>query len=91
MHDSTGDFASLNAEEVVARDPQAILVITGFSPQSDPELTVAIRSSPVLAPTTAVRENRMMAVPQSILLSPSVLNGRAVAEIAGALQRTSAG
>jgi iron complex transport system substrate-binding protein len=83
--DAAGDFTSLNAEEVVARDPQAIVVITGFSPQSDADLTEAIRSSPVLAPTTAVRENRLIAVPQSILLSPSVLNSRAVAEIADGL------
>ncbi|OLT16994.1 ABC transporter substrate-binding protein [Pseudonocardia sp. CNS-139] len=83
--DAAGDFASLNAEQVVARDPQAIVVVTGFSPQSDAELTEAIRASPVLAPTTAVRENRLVTVPQSILLSPSVLNGRAVAEIAGGL------
>ncbi|MFD2414915.1 ABC transporter substrate-binding protein [Amycolatopsis pigmentata] len=81
------DFASLSAEEVVQRDPQAIVVISGFSPGSDDELLNSIRSSPVLAGTTAVRDGRFAVVPQSILLSPSVLNGDAVAKIAEALHK----
>lgn len=80
--DQNSDFASLSTEQVAALDPQAIVVITGFSPQSDAELSAAIRSSPALASTTAVRENRLVTVPQSITLSPSVLNGQAVATIA---------
>ncbi|ANY06955.1 ABC transporter substrate-binding protein [Pseudonocardia sp. HH130630-07] len=80
--DTGADFAALSAEEVAARDPQAIVVITGFAPQGDAELLGAVRSSPVLAATTAVRENRIVAVPQSITLSPSVLNGQAVATVA---------
>ncbi|WP_378249908.1 ABC transporter substrate-binding protein [Amycolatopsis mediterranei] len=85
--DATQDFASLSAEEVVKRDPQAIVVISGFAPGSDDGLLNAIRSSPVLAGTTAVKENRFAVVPQSILLSPSVLNGDAVAKIAEALHK----
>lgn len=86
--DQDSDFASLSAEQVAALDPQAIVVVTGFSPQSDAELTEAVRSSPVLASTTAVRENRLVAVPQSITLSPSVLNGQAVATIAKGIHGT---
>ncbi|PKW16421.1 ABC transporter substrate-binding protein [Saccharopolyspora spinosa] len=85
--DAMQDFASLSAEEVVKRDPQAIVVISGFSPGSDDDLLNSIRSSPVLAGTTAVKENRFVVVPQSILLSPSVLNGDAVAKIAEALHK----
>ncbi|WP_236791900.1 ABC transporter substrate-binding protein [Amycolatopsis sp. GM8] len=85
--DAPQEFASLSAEEVVRRDPQAIVVISGFAPGSDDALLTAIRSSPVLAATTAVRENRLVVVPQSILLSPSVLNGDAVAKIAEALHK----
>ncbi|ASR36672.1 ABC transporter substrate-binding protein [Prauserella marina] len=85
--DAMQDFASLSAEEVVERDPQAIVVISGFSPSSDEELLNSIRSSPVLAGTSAVKENRFVVVPQSILLSPSVLNGDAVAKIAEALDK----
>ncbi|MFE0022224.1 ABC transporter substrate-binding protein [Amycolatopsis sp. NPDC059021] len=85
--EATTDFASLSSEEVAARDPQAIVVISGFAPGSDADLTAAIRSSPVLAGSTAVKENRLVVVPQSILLSPSVLNGQAVATIAAALRK----
>ncbi|TVT60515.1 ABC transporter substrate-binding protein [Amycolatopsis rhizosphaerae] len=85
--DALQDFASLSAEEVVRRDPQAIVVISGFSPGGDDDLLNSIRSSPVLAGTTAVREGRFAVVPQSILLSPSVLNGEAVAKIAEALHK----
>lgn len=81
------DFASLSPEVVVARDPQAIVVVTGFAPVSDQELTASIRQSPVLAATTAVREGRLVAVPQSIAISPSVLNGEAVARIARVLRQ----
>lgn len=84
------DFAGLSAEEIVTRDPQAIVVISGFAPGSDEDLLNSIRTSPVLAPTTAVRENRLVVVPQSILLSPSVLNGEAVAKIAEALKKPAA-
>lgn len=84
------DFASLSAEEIVTRDPQAIVVISGFTPGSDEDLLTSIRSSPVLAATTAVRENRLVVVPQSILLSPSVLNGDAVATIAETLRAAAA-
>ncbi|MFF0146018.1 ABC transporter substrate-binding protein [Amycolatopsis sulphurea] len=85
--DALQDFANLSAEEVVKRDPQAIVVVSGFAPGSDEDLLNSIRSSPVLAGTVAVRENRFAVVPQSILLSPSVLNGDAVAKIAEALHK----
>ncbi|RJQ67015.1 ABC transporter substrate-binding protein [Pseudonocardiaceae bacterium YIM PH 21723] len=85
--DAGQDFASLSAEEVVKRDPQAIVVISGFARTNDEELLNAVRNSPVLAGTTAVREGRFVVVPQSILLSPSVLNGEAVATIAETIHR----
>ncbi|GAB3562478.1 ABC transporter substrate-binding protein [Amycolatopsis endophytica] len=88
--DALRDFASLSAEEVVRRDPQAIVVVSGFAPGSDEDLLAAVRASPVLAGTAAVRENRFVVVPQSILLSPSVLNGDAVAKIAQALRQPAA-
>lgn len=56
----------------------------------DEDLLAAVRASPVLAGTAAVRENRFVVVPQSILLSPSVLNGDAVAKIAQALRQPAA-
>lgn len=84
--DTDTDLASLSAEEVVTRDPQALVVISGFSPLSDDDLLAAIRSSPVLAPTTAVRENRLVVVPLATLVSPSLLNADAVARIAAALR-----
>ncbi|NBH10157.1 ABC transporter substrate-binding protein [Amycolatopsis sp. SID8362] len=85
--DALQDYASLSAEEVVRRDPEAIVVISGFSPSSDEDLLNAIRGSSVLAGTTAAKQNRFVVVPQSILLSPSVLNGEAVAKIAEVLHR----
>lgn len=85
--DAMQDYASLSAEEVVRRDPQAIVVISGFSPGSDDDLLNSICGSSVLAGTTAVKEDRFVVVPQSILLSPSVLNGDAVAKIAEVLDR----
>lgn len=84
------DFTSLSTEAVIARDPQAIVVMTGFAPVTDQALTKSIRDSPLLAGTTAVREGRFVDVPQSILLSPSVLNGDAVMAIAEALHGPSA-
>jgi iron complex transport system substrate-binding protein len=84
--DIDADFTSLSYEAVIARDPQAIVVATGFAAAGDRELMKSIRDSPVLAGTTAVRQGRLVTVPQSILLSPSVLNGAAVAVIAQALR-----
>ncbi|MCV7164088.1 ABC transporter substrate-binding protein [Mycobacterium stomatepiae] len=80
------DFVSISSEAIVTRDPQAIVVLTGFAPTSDEELMASIRESPVLAATTAVRKARLVAVPQSITLSPSVLNGEAVARVARVLR-----
>lgn len=83
--DALQDFASLSAEEIAKRDPQAIVVISGFSKGSDDDLLKSIRSSSVLAGTTAVKENRFVVVPQSLLLSPSVLNADAVTKIASGI------
>ncbi|PRX98054.1 ABC transporter substrate-binding protein [Allonocardiopsis opalescens] len=79
------DITEINAEAVAAADPEAVLVVSGFSPLDDAELVDSIRSSPMLAGTAAVRDDRFTLLPQSILLSPSVLNGEAVARLAEAL------
>lgn len=84
--DADADFTSISSETVVARDPQAVVVMIGFVPLSEQELTAAIRESPALAGTTAMREGRVVAVPQSIAMSPSVLNGEAVVRVARALR-----
>lgn len=80
------DFAMLSPEQVAQRDPEVIVVVTGFSPQPVDELERAIRSSPLLASTSAVRERRFVVVPQTTLLSPSVLNGETVATLATAFE-----
>ncbi|MFC3999044.1 ABC transporter substrate-binding protein [Nocardiopsis sediminis] len=82
------ELLEVSPEEVVARDPEAIVVLTGFSTLSGPEIADAVRADPVLSRTTAVREDRFAVLPQSIAVSPSVLNGRAVAAIAETLHAT---
>ncbi len=83
--DQPGEFVSLSAEQAVLRDPQVIVVISGIGRSSPEEVREAIRSSPVLAPTSAVREDRLVVVPQSQVLSPSLLGARAVGAIAAEL------
>ncbi|MGX2997878.1 ABC transporter substrate-binding protein [Streptomyces sp. JNUCC 64] len=85
--DALQDFTTLSAEEVTERDPQAIVVISGFAEGSDADLLESVRDSPVLAGTTAVKEDRLVVVRQSVLLSPSVLNGDAVTTIAEGIRR----
>lgn len=81
----TGEFATLSAEQVTAADPEVIVAVSGFGDETPDQLVAGIRSSPLLANTTAVRRNRIVAVPQTILYSPSLLNPRAVALIAAAV------
>ncbi|MDA2806231.1 ABC transporter substrate-binding protein [Nocardiopsis suaedae] len=78
-------IADLSPEEVVRRDPEAILVLTGFSGLSGRELVDAVLEHPVLSRTTAAREERFAVLPQSIVTSPSVLNAEAVADLSEAL------
>ncbi|WP_447034888.1 ABC transporter substrate-binding protein [Streptomyces sp. DSM 118878] len=84
-----GDFATLSAEEVTRSNPRVILAVTGFSRQSGRQLVAAIKSSPLLADTDAVKNDHVIAVPQSILLSPSVLGVRAVRTVAEAVEDAS--
>jgi len=79
---TSGDYVDLSAEDVAAADPQVIVAVSGLSDQTSDELVAAIEASPLLAQTTAVRTGNIVAVPQTILLSPSVLNTEAVAAIA---------
>ncbi|WP_017594463.1 ABC transporter substrate-binding protein [Nocardiopsis potens] len=80
-----GDLARISAEQVAAADPEALVVLTGFSPMPEEELVAAVRASPLLSRGTAVRDGRIAVLPQSVALSPSVLNGRAVADLADVL------
>lgn len=84
-----GDFATLSAEEATRSNPKVILAVTGFSRQSGRQLIDAIKSSPLLADTDAVKDGRVVAIPQSILLSPSVLGVRAVRTVAEAVEDAS--
>ncbi|MFW5415842.1 ABC transporter substrate-binding protein [Nocardiopsis sp. CNT-189] len=79
------DLAQLSAEQVAAADPEALVVLTGFSPMPEEKLIAAVRASPLLSRSTAVRDGRIAVLPQSVALSPSVLNGRAVAGLAEVL------
>ncbi|MEV0122188.1 ABC transporter substrate-binding protein [Streptomyces sp. NPDC050703] len=84
-----GDFATLSAEEASRSNPKVILAVTGFSRQSGRRLVDAIKASPLLADTDAVKNDRVVAIPQSILLSPSVLGARAVRTVAEAVEDAS--
>src|SRR5690606_32329932 len=79
------DLARIGAEQVAAADPEALVVLTGFSPMPEEELVAAVRADPLLSRSTAVRDGRIAVLPQSVALSPSVLNGRAVAGLAEVL------
>ncbi|WP_326836390.1 ABC transporter substrate-binding protein [Amycolatopsis rhabdoformis] len=83
-------FAGLSAEEIAVRDPRAIVVLSGFAQSSDADLLAGVRASPLLAGTTAVRENRIAVIPQSTALTPSVLTGQAVHAVAELLKRPAA-
>ncbi|WP_369213336.1 ABC transporter substrate-binding protein [Streptomyces flavofungini] len=83
------DFATLSAEEVTRSNPEVILAVTGFSRQSGRQLIAAIKSSPLLADTDAVKNDHVIAIPQSILLSPSVLSAQAVRTVAEAVEKAS--
>ncbi|MEU6389411.1 ABC transporter substrate-binding protein [Streptomyces sp. NPDC046939] len=82
-------FAALSAEEVARRNPHVIVAVTGFTSKTDRQLIDAIKSSPLLADTDAVKKDRVIAVPQRILLSPSLLNPRAIRDVAEAVKDAS--
>ena len=79
------EFATLSAETVTKEDPKVIIAVTGLTSQSPAQLVAAIESSPLLAGTDAVKHKRIVAVPQTILLSPSLKNADAVVTIARAV------
>jgi len=83
------DFATLSPEQVARRDPQAIVIVSGFSPEPPEALERAIRRSPLLASTSAVRERRFVVVSQTALNSPSVLNGETVRTLADGFSQES--
>ncbi len=78
-------IADLAPEEVVRRDPEAILILTGFSDLGGQELADAVLEHPVLSRTTAAEDERFAVLPQSTVTSPSVLNAEAVADLSTAL------
>lgn len=81
-------FASLSAEEVAESDPELIVVVTGFSPESDDAQIATVLEDPLVASTTAVKTKNVIAVPQRLLLSPSLKNAEAVEAIAQALAKS---
>lgn len=84
--DVSGDYADLSAEAVAAADPKVIIAASGLTDQTPAELVEAIKASPLLASTSAVKNNHVVAVPQTTLLSPSVLNPQAIATVAEAVE-----
>lgn len=86
--DLPGDSANVNLEEVVARDPEAIVAITFAGSAKAADLVSAILASPQLARITAVRERRIVTVSNTVFLSPSPLNGQAVTMVGAALHRS---
>jgi len=88
--DIVAAFAGLSAESIAERAPRALVVLSGFAKASDADLLAGVRASPLLAGTTAVRENRVAVLPQSIALTPNVLNGQAVRSVADLLKRPAA-
>ncbi len=85
--DVLSDFAQLSAEVVSNDDPEAIIVVSGLFPGDPADLLESIRDSPLLAGTTAIRDDRIVVVPQTRLSSPSLLNPRAIADIADGIHR----
>jgi len=83
----TASFAQLSGETVVADDPQAILAVTGLGPAGADALVKAIESSPTLQQTTAVKEHRVVVVPQTTLLTASLLNAAAVQTVAAGIHQ----
>jgi len=79
------EFATLSAETVTKEDPKVIVAITGLTSQTPAQLVASIESSPLLAGTSAVRNKQIVTIPQTILLSPSLLNADAVVTIARAV------
>lgn len=79
------DFATLSAEQVNAADPAVIVAVTGLGDETPEQLVTAIKASPLLANTRAVRDDRVVVVPQTILYAPSPLNPQAVQTIAAAV------
>jgi iron complex transport system substrate-binding protein len=83
--DAPGSMTSFSAEAVAEKNPEVIVVATGLSPQSPDEMVDAVTSSPLLQSTGAVRNGRVIAVPQTEMLSPGLLNSEAAARIADAV------
>ncbi|WP_265446365.1 ABC transporter substrate-binding protein [Flexivirga meconopsidis] len=81
------DMAQLSAEQVSLANPKVIVAVSGLGPQTDKELVDAIKASPLLQSTDAVKSGNVVAVPQSIMLSPSVLNPQAVSTVADAVAK----
>lgn len=68
------DLVQVNGEEVIERDPEAIVVLTGFSARTPEQVEADIGADPILGQTTAVREQRFVRVPFTAAVTPSPLN-----------------
>jgi iron complex transport system substrate-binding protein len=82
--DLGGMHAMASPEELVHRDPQIILVVTGYRTAKVPgdELLAAVRSNPLLRTTSAVRHGLVVSVPQNQVAFPSPLNVDALERLA---------
>lgn len=58
------EFATLSAETVTKENPKVIIAVTGLTNQTPEQLVASIESSPLLAGTDAVKDKRIVTVPQ---------------------------
>lgn len=82
--DLGGMHAVVSPEEVVHRDPQIILVVTGYRSAKVPgdKLLAAVKSNALLRTTAAVRHGQVLAVSQNQVAFPSPLNVDALERLA---------
>ncbi len=73
-----------SAEEVAARDPEVLLIVSDFSTLTGEELIAAIQANNVLSGTTAARDERFVVVSHVLVGGPSPRNLDAVEALAAA-------
>ena len=73
-----------SAEEVAARDPEVLIIVSDFSTLTGDELIAAIQANNVLSGTTAARDGRFVVVSHVLLGGPSPRNLDAVEALAAA-------
>jgi iron complex transport system substrate-binding protein len=78
-----------SAEEVAARDPEVLIIVSDFSTLTSEELIAAIQANNVLSGTTAARDGRFVVVSHVLVGGPSPRNLDAVEALAAACHPTS--